>query len=109
MRTVVRNSFARQTIKAERVRARSRYVNVDGSTAMVKTEGCTECGSVRGGIAGGMTPDGPIADGAYWLYRFHVDDDQGPRQSGPIADGKLFCSRQCAEQYTGRNFDEGRN
>lgn len=83
MRTVVRNSFARHSILAERVRAH-------GST-------CTECGQVRGQHVR-----------TAWLYRFHVDDDQGSRHSGPIADGKLFCSRGCAESYTGQNFDESR-
>jgi hypothetical protein len=84
MRTVVRNSFARHTIRAERV-----TVNGQGD------ESCHECGSVR------MLPSG-----RKWLYRFHVDDDSGPRHSGPISDGRLFCSRSCAEAYTGRSFDE---
>lgn len=86
MRTVVRNSFARQSIRAERV-------HVSAGT-------CTNCGSVRRHVT---------KSGAYsfpWLYRFHVDDDQGARQSGPIADGKLFCDRACAESYIGRSFDE---
>lgn len=81
MRTVVRNSFARNTIVAERVRAH-------GST-------CTKCGQVRGQHVR-----------TAWLYRFHVDDDQGSRQSGPIAGGKLFCSRGCCEAYTDQPFDE---
>ncbi len=85
MRTVVRNSFARQTILAERV-----------SYPMYPPSGrCAWCGNVRQTTAG---------DG--WLYRFHVDDDSGRRHSGPIADGRLFCSRQCAETYIGRRFDE---
>lgn len=87
MRTVVRNSFARQSIMAERVRVWS--PTLGGSTAS-----CVFCGTVRN--AG---PQG-------WLYRFHVDDDQGARHSGPIAGGKLFCSRGCCEAYTGQNFDE---
>lgn len=82
MRHVVRNSFARQTITAERM-----------STATM-TSGCTECGGVRN------------TRGRRWLYRFHVEDDQGARHSGPIAGGKLFCSRGCCEAYTGQNFDE---
>jgi len=89
MRTVVRNSFARHTIKSERVR-------VDMHTT------CTECGSVR---TSQRVPDRPAV---LWLLRFHVDDDQGSRSSGPIAGGKLFCSRSCAEGYTGRSFDETR-
>lgn len=89
MRSVVRNSFARQSIRSERVR-------VDGRT-------CAECGSVRYG------PDDERGFARYrWLYRFHVDDDSGPRHSGPIADGRLFCSRECAETYIGRPFDETR-
>ncbi len=28
------------------------------------------------------------------------------RNSGPLADGRLFCSRACAEAYLGRPFDE---
>lgn len=82
MRTVCRNSFARQSIMAERVTSDSH-------------RGCHECSSAR------LTKTGRT-----WLYRFHVDDDQGPRHSGPIAGGKLFCSRGCAESYTGRNFNE---
>ena len=85
MRTVVRNSFARQTIAAERI-------------ATPYGESCAECGSVRWGR--------PTSTVARWLYRFHVDDDQGSRQSGPIADGRLFCSRDCAESYLGHPFDE---
>ncbi len=83
MRTVVRNSFARHTIKAERVRV-TPFVNGN----------CTECGQTRG------------PTGNPWLYRFRVDDDSGPRHSAPIADGKLFCSRACAETFTGQRFDE---
>lgn len=86
MRTVVRNSFARHTIQAERV-----------STPY--GESCANCGTVRWGRTGASAP---------WLYRFHVDDDQGSRHSGPIAGGKLFCSRDCAETYTGQPFDETR-
>ena len=80
MRTVIRNSFARHSIRSERVPV---------------THGtCHYCGSVR------------ETKGRRWLYRFHVDDDSGSRHSGPIANGKLFCSRDCCESYTGRNFDE---
>lgn len=96
MRTVVRNSFARQTIRAERVQ--------------VARETCAECGSQRS-TARAYGPADPVTGGRYarvrtWLYRFHVDDDQGSRQSGPIAGGKLFCSRGCCESYTGRALDE---
>lgn len=87
MRTVVRNSCARHTIRAERV-----------PTPYGET--CQECGTVRWGRPGSTV--------AKWLYRFHVDDDQGARHSGPIAGGKLFCSRGCCEQYTGQAFDESR-
>jgi hypothetical protein len=80
MRLVVRNSFARHTIMAERVR--------------VVSQTCEFCGSQR------RTPT------RLWLYRFHVDDDQGARDSGPIAGGKLFCSRDCCESYTRQPFDE---
>lgn len=89
MRTVVRNSFARQTIVAERVQ-----VLINGQT-------CAECGGAREYRDQRRRPAG-----WRWLYRFHVDDDQGPRQSGPIAQGKLFCSRECCETYTGQPFDE---
>lgn len=98
MRTVVRNSFARQTIRAERVQV---GLVAPGGTP---TRTCTECGGFRASY--------PRTIGAHsrpvrgWLYRFHVEDDQGPRHSGPIADGKLFCSRGCCEAYTGQNFDE---
>lgn len=91
MRAVVRNSFARQTIQAERV-ALSRHLQP------IRPElrhACEWCGGVR------VTKRGDT-----WLYRFHVDDDQGRRQSGPIAGGKLFCSRGCCESHTGRPFDE---
>jgi hypothetical protein len=84
MRTVVRNSFARQTILSERVPVSS------------LSGGCTECGGQRG------PEDRP------WLYRFVVEDDQGARHSGPIANGRLFCSRACAEMYLGQSFDECR-
>ncbi len=87
MRSVVRNSFARHSILSERV-------HVDQHTT------CTECGSVR---STQRVPDRPAR---LWLLRFHVDDDQGSRTSGPIADGKLFCSRGCAESYIDRPFDE---
>jgi hypothetical protein len=87
MRTVVRNSFARHTITAERV-------------PTPNGESCSDCGTVRWGR--------PTSQTAPWLYRFHVADDQGSRQSGPIAGGKLFCSRSCAESYIGRSFDETR-
>jgi len=89
MRTIIRNSFARQSILSERVRTNATYPPVQ--------KDCTECGNVR------RTPKGET-----WLYRFHVDDDQGSRHSGPIAGGKLFCSRNCAESYTGQSFDETR-
>ena len=93
MRTVVRNSVARQSIRAERVRAH-------GTT-------CAECGSVRQGRRQHDPQDTTrVSVGASWLYRFHVDDDQGSRQSGPIAGGKLFCSRGCAEAYIGQPFAE---
>ena len=85
MRTVCRNSFARHTITAERV-----AVTEQGPGS----GDCENCGSVRG------------KPGRLFLYRFHVDDDSGPRHSGPLADGKLFCSRSCAEAYIGRPFDE---
>jgi hypothetical protein len=88
MRAVVRNSVARQTIQAERVR-----VIPAGS------ETCTWCGNVR---------ERRHSGDRQWLYRFHVDDDSGSRHSGPIADGRLFCSRDCAESYTGQPFDEMR-
>lgn len=92
MRTVVRNSFARHTIKSE-------YVPVNAGTT------CTECGSVREKKRKPhMVSYGPIL----YLYRFHVDDDQGARTSGPIIGGKLFCSRSCAESYSGQSFDETR-
>lgn len=85
MRTVVRNSFARHTIRAERVP--TRY-----------GESCQECGTVRWGR--------PASQSAPWLYHFHVDNDSGSRHSGPLANGKLFCSRDCAEIYVGYRFDE---
>ena len=80
MRTVVRNSFARHSITAERVSSQGRT--------------CHYCGSVRD------------TRGQTWLYRFYVDPDSG--RMGLIADGNLFCSRDCCESYTGRNFDETR-
>lgn len=86
MRTVVRDSFARHTIRAERI-----YVT--HSPGFHKH--CDNCGGTR-----------ETKRGRLWLYRFHVDDDQGARNSGPIANGKLFCSRECCESYTGRPFDE---
>lgn len=90
-RTVVRNSFARQSIVAERVQ-----VLINGQT-------CAECGGQR---EYRYPSKAPRVAGWRWLYRFSVDDDQGPRQSGPIAGGKLFCSRECCETYTGQKFDE---
>ncbi len=91
MRSVVRNSFARHSIQSERV-----YVNGTDTT-------CTECGSVRQlQRRPSMRAYPPLA----YLLRFHIDDDQGPRTSGPIANGKLFCSRGCAESYIGVPFDE---
>lgn len=98
MRTVVRNSFARHSIRAERVRVG--IVPPAGKPA----HDCAWCGGFRANY--------PKSLGAHtvpvhaWLYRFHVDDDQGSRRSGPIAGGKLFCSRRCAETYTGQRFDE---
>lgn len=91
MRLVVRNSFARESIRSERVRVpvRAGQMIALGST-------CTECGSQRFYMRNGST------SGA-WLYRFYVDRDY---RSGPIVDGKLFCSRSCAESYLGRSFDE---
>lgn len=88
MRTVVRNSFARQTITAERV-------TVLSPTAV--EAGCTFCGNVRFRRTRALRA---------WLYRFHVDDDQGGRHSGTIAGGRLFCSRRCCEAYTGQPFDD---
>ena len=95
MRTVVRDSFARHTIRAERV-----------PTPYGET--CTFCGTVR---YGRPTTEGPAASAAHprprpWLYRFHVDDDSGARCSGPILGGRLFCSRDCAEVYSGQPFNE---
>jgi hypothetical protein len=78
MRTVVRNSFARETITSERVRT--------------NRETCAWCGSAGRGT-----------DGRRWLLRFHVDRD---RNSGPILGGRLYCERSCAESYAGRDFDE---
>lgn len=89
MNYVTRNPFARFTIRSERVPTTA---NTDG-TRIGQT--CTECGSQR------LQRQGTRA----YLLRFHVDDDQGPRHSGPIANGKLFCSRACCEQYTGQRFD----
>ncbi len=83
MRTVIRNSFTRQTIKAKRVRTRP-------------GEACAECGAVR------WRPEGTVD----WLYHFYVEDDQGARHSGPLAGGKLFCSRSCCESYTGQAFGD---
>ena len=95
MRTVVRNSFARQTIRSERVRVTFRAgQQIDhGST-------CEWCGSQR------FTTNREGSTSGAWLYRFHVDDDQGSRHSGPIAGGKLFCSRSRAETYTGSSFSD---
>ena len=80
MRTVVRNSFARQSMLAECV-----YDDL--------RRGCTECGQLR------TTPAGRS-----WLYRYHVDDDS--RHSGPMADGRLFCCRSCAEAWLSQAFNE---
>lgn len=91
MRTVVRNSFARQTIQAERVLVRWNFA---GDTS---GETCTECGQQR--------PHRTLK-GQGWLYRFSVDDDQGSRHSGPIAGGKLFCSRGCIESYLGQSLSD---
>ena len=90
MRLVVRNSFARHSILAERVQPGGRT--------------CAFCGTVRYGKPKALG-HGATAT-RIWLYRFHVDDDQGSRQSGPIAGGKLFCSRGCCEAYTDQPFDE---
>lgn len=84
MRYVTRNPFARHTIRSERVTAH-------GAT-------CAWCGSVRHTAADQRLNRRP------WLLRFHTDDDQGPRQSGPIANGKLFCSRSCCETYIDQRF-----
>jgi hypothetical protein len=82
-RYVVRNSYARHTVRSERI--------------TITRATCDYCGSVR-----------HTKIGRPYLYRFLVDDDSGSRQSGPIAGGRLFCSRSCAESYTGRSFDETR-
>lgn len=95
MRTVIRNSFARHSILAERVR--------------VGGQSCAWCGSIRGTSKPGPASDPTPRVAKPWLYRFHVDDDQGARGSGPIAGGNLFCSRQCCETYTGQPFDETRS
>lgn len=92
MRTVVRNSFARQSIRSERIRITLPHA------------GCTECGAVRQEVKRYLDPHDPRVRS--WLYRFHVDDDSGPRHSGPIAGGRLFCSRECAETFVGQPFDE---
>ena len=81
----MRNSFARQTIRAERVRTDTT---------------CEWCGSQR------IPHRNPACLPASWLYCFHVDDDSGSCHSGPIANGKLFCCRDCAESYIGHPFDE---
>ena len=81
MRTVVRNNFARHTIRAERV--------------PVDRETCTWCGQQRYRVSGHG-----------WLYRYHADDDGGSRHSGPLAGGRLFCCRGCAESYLDAPFDE---
>jgi hypothetical protein len=98
VRTVVRNSFARNTVTAERVR-----VGVVPPGGKPSTD-CAWCGGFRATY--------PKTLGAHsrpvsaWLYRFHVDDDGGRRNSGPIAGGRLFCSRGCCESYTGQSLDE---
>lgn len=100
MRTIVRNSFARHTIRAERVRVG--IVPPAGTPVSGRT--CHNCGGFRANY--------PKTLGAHtvpvhaWLYRFYVEDDQGSRHSGPIADGKLFCTRDCCESYIGHGFDE---
>jgi hypothetical protein len=86
MRTVVRNSFARHTVMSEQIHTTH--------------ETCAECGQVRyrRSAHGLLKP---------YLYRFHVDDDQGgSRRSGPVGNGKMFCCRSCAEAYIGQPFDE---
>lgn len=93
-RHVIRNSFARHSIYSERVR-----VPVRAGQEIGPDTTCAWCGSQRF-----ITRDGSTS-GAY-LYRFHVDDDNGSRCSGPIAHGKLFCSRGCAETYIDKPFDE---
>jgi hypothetical protein len=80
MRYVVRNSFARNTIRSERISEQNAT--------------CSWCGGKR------------VTGLHEWLYRFHVDDDSGSRHSGLIAEGKLFCSRGCCEAYIGHNLDE---
>lgn len=82
-RLVVRNAFARHSIRSERIHG-------TGQT-------CAECGQIR-----------LSRKGSAWLYQFNMDDDSGPRHSGPIGNGKLFCSRNCAEGYLGQPFDEVR-
>ena len=81
MRQVVRNSFARETVYAERVTA--------------SAGACVECGQRR-----------YTRSGKGWLYRFLVQSDGG--RSGYAANGNVFCSRSCAETYIGQSFDETR-
>ena len=83
MRTIVRNSFAHETIESERVHT---------------PLSCTWCGQHR-------VTAGRGARGRTYLLRFHVSGDSA-RTSGPIIGGKLFCSRECGESYLGRSFDE---
>lgn len=88
MRTVVRNSFAHETILAERISFPLAAFIVGG--------GCSWCGQVH------YVKNDPRT---VWLYRFHVDGESA-RNSGPIAGGKTFCSRSCVESYIGRSLAE---
>lgn len=94
MQPVTRNSIARHTILAERV-----PIGTGESTHMPT---CSWCGQRR--VTGRTRTLDPHPIVRYWLYRFHVDDDSGARHSGPIAGGRLFCSRACAEAYTDQPF-----
>lgn len=69
------------TIRAERV-----HVVVATGLSWQWSRTCTWCHGQR--YVRGRTRT--------WLYRFH---DSGARCSGPIADGKLFCSRDCLKAY----------
>ena len=81
MRTVIRNSFARNTIIARRVH--------DVSTT------CKWCGNRR-----------TTRNGRPWLYQFSQEND-GLLNTLHAIPG-LFCSRSCAETYHGASFDETR-
>ncbi len=95
MRFVVHNSFARYTVRSERVRVqlRSSHDVTAGST-------CHNCGSQR------LTINRAGSTTGAWLLRFHAEGESA-RTSGPIAYGHLYCSRSCAESYAGQSFDEG--